>query len=65
MKKGPDDAAVLISEALSLANLGRYRAALAKFRPILAASQKNGDGVDSVSVHLSIIACHAKLQEVS
>ena len=65
MKKGPDDAAVLINEALSLANLGNPGAALGKFRPILAALWKKGDGVDAVGVHLNIIACHAALQEVS
>ena len=65
MKKGPDDAIDLENEAAALMRLGNYRAALAKYRPALAASQKNGDDVNAVDVHLMMIACHAALQEVS
>ena len=65
MKKGPDNGINLASEAAALADLGNHRAALAKFRPALAALRKMGDDMNAVSVHLNIIACHAGLQEVS
>ena len=65
MKKGADDGINLANEAVALANLGNHRAALRKFRPILAASQKKGDDVNGIVVHLNIIACHAGLEEVS
>ena len=65
MKKGSDDVNDLANEAVDLANLGNYRAALAKLKPTLAASQTNGDDVGVVNVRLLILSCHAALQEVT
>jgi hypothetical protein len=65
MKKGAADGIVLMNEAEALANLGKYEAALAKFRPALAALQTIGDDVNVVTAHLMIIRCHASLDQVS
>ena len=65
MKKGPDDAIDLANEAVALADLGNHRAALKKYRPLLADLRKNGDDVNAVRLHLLTINCHAMLREVS
>ena len=65
MKKGPDDGIDLAKEAIALLRLGNYSAALTKFRPVLAASQRNGDDAKVVDFHLMIISCHIGLHEVS
>ena len=65
MKKGPDDVSVPVEEAMALNKLGKYRLALAKFRPALATLQTNGDNADAVDVHLMMIRCHDALEEVS
>ena len=65
MKKGADDGMALAKEADALANLGNYRAALVKSKFALAASQTNGDDVNTVDVHMLMISCHAGLLEVS
>ena len=65
MKKGAADGIVLMNEAEALANLGKYDAALAKFRPALAALQQNGDDVNFVTAYLMMIICHNGLEKVS
>ena len=65
MKKGPDDGIKLANEAVALVDHGSYREALDKMRPALAALQQNGDEANVVTVHLTMIKCHAGLQEVS
>ena len=65
MKKGSVDVGNLGNEAIALYDLGNYQAALAKFRPALAASQKNGDDAKVVDFHLMTITCHMGLREVS
>jgi hypothetical protein len=65
MMKGADNFEALRIEAAALYGLGDYRAALAKLRPALAASQKNGDYVNAVCVLLMMIRCHEALHEVS
>ena len=52
-------------EAAASFELGNYRVALSKFKSALAVSQKNGDQVDAVDVHLLMIRCHEALHEVS
>ena len=64
MKKGGDNVGALMPEAAALGDLGRFRAALEKLRPALA-SQTNGDEAVVVSNHLTVIMCHAALDEVS
>jgi hypothetical protein len=65
MKKGPDDGIVLQNEAVALYDLGNYRDALAKLKPALVASQRNGDDAEVVDFHLMMISCYAALREVS
>ena len=65
MNKGPDDVKALRKEAMALNKLGKSRAALAKYRPALAALQKMGDDVNVVDVHLLMVRCHDVLHEVS
>ena len=65
MKKGADDVKDLITEAAALINLGDYRAGLSKLEPALVALQTNGDEAVVVTIHLTIIFCHAALEEVS
>ena len=65
MKKGPEDGIDLFHEAMALVKLGNFREAVAKLRPALAASQKNGDEMNVIVFHLMMIRCHAGLEEVS
>ena len=65
MKKGSVDVEALGNEAVALVRLGNYSAALAKLKPALAASQKNGDDAEVVDFHLMMISCCVALHEVS
>ena len=64
MKKGADDWIGLMNEADNLYELGNFRAARAKYRTALAASQLNGDEANVVHVRLMMIRCHSGLEEV-
>ena len=65
MKKGSVDVGNLGNEAMALYDLGNYRGALAKLRPALVVSQRNGDDAKVVDSHLMTISCHLGLREVS
>ena len=65
MKKGAGDVEALGNEAMALYDLGNYSAAVAKLRPALAASQRNGDDAEVVDFHLMMISCYVALHEVS